>query len=96
VRRAAKVPKGRNGLRNVQDPRWAITGRDHRKACVSRTPIPAPQATLSAPSRLRITPLSLSLMQRSQPIERSQVILTSGIISAVLAVVLLLLAYTPW
>lgn len=35
-------------------------------------------------------------MQRSPSIDRSQVILTGGIISAVLAVVFLLLAYTPW
>lgn len=34
-------------------------------------------------------------MQRSSTVDRSQVILTSGIISALLAVVLLMLAYVP-
>lgn len=35
-------------------------------------------------------------MQHPRSIDRSQVILTGGIISAVLATVMLLLAYTPW
>lgn len=53
-------------------------------------------ATLRQGFRLGFTLTDRPLMLRTSQADRSQVIVASGIISALLAILLLMLAYQPW
>ncbi|HEX2616172.1 MAG TPA: hypothetical protein VHL57_01455, partial [Flavobacteriales bacterium] len=88
--RESRAGPGRHGVRPVPGAPGRAGGLD----LDGKIPY-ALMATLPKTFRLNVTINRNSIMQRTSTVDRSQLILTSGIISAVLSVALFVLAYLP-